>query len=83
MYNYIISKKKGVILKKEERMLKALKAIDAIVVAYYDGKITITTTVNGYNTDAIGLDVIMAIIKNNIIDAMEEATKRKEGYLYV
>ena len=70
-------------MKKEERMIKSLKAIDAIVVAYYDGKITITTTINGYNTETIGLDVIMAVIHNNIIDAMEEVTKRKEGYLYV
>lgn len=70
-------------MSREKRMQKALKAIDAIVKAYYSGRIIVTTEKNGYTDDMVGLDIIMAIIKNNIIDAMEEVTKRKEGYLYV
>lgn len=83
MYNYIISKKKGVILKKEDRMIKSLKAIDAIVKAYYNGTIKITTQQNGFLKEEVGLDVVMAMINNNIIDALYEPTERKEGFIYV
>ena len=70
-------------MNRTERMEKKLKAIEAIVKAYYDGKIKITTQKNGYQKEEVGLDVIMAMINNNIIDALYESTERKEGYLYV
>lgn len=70
-------------MSREKRMERALRAIDAILRAYYSGRIIVTTEINGYTDDRIGLDIIMAIIKNNIIDSMYEPVERKKGFLYV
>lgn len=69
-------------MNKIEQMEKALRNIDAIVDAYYKGSIIITSEKNGYH-GAYGLDVIMAIIRNNIIDGTQTLTEKKGGYLYV
>lgn len=69
--------------KEEKRMQMALKAIDAIVKAYYNGTIKITTQQNGFLKEEVGLDIVMAMINNNIIDALYEPTERKEGFIYV
>lgn len=64
-------------------MEKALRNIDAIVSAYDKGTLIITTEQNGYSDSGYGLDVIMAIIKNYIIDGTQSSTERKGGFLYV
>lgn len=66
-----------------ERMEKALKNIDAIVDAYMEGSLIITSEKNGYHEGGYGLDVVMAIIKNNIIDGTQTLTEKKGGHLYV
>lgn len=70
-------------MSRTERMEKKLKAIQTIVKAYYNGTIKITTQQNGFLKEEVGLDVVMAMINNNIIDAIYEPTQRKEGYIYV
>jgi hypothetical protein len=66
-----------------EQMEKALKNIDAIVEAYEKGTLIITSEQNGYHDGMYGLDVVMAVIRNNIIDGTQPSTKRKGGFLYV
>lgn len=61
----------------------ALYKIKAVVEAYYNGTIRITTEKNGYLEHEVGLDIIMAIIQNHVIDGIYPATERKGGYLYV
>lgn len=61
----------------------ALKRIDAIVEGFRKGNLIITSEMNGSNEDAIGLDVVMATIKNHIIDGLYEPLDRKRGYMYV
>lgn len=68
---------------ERDRKLIALYNIKAVVEAYYNGTITVTTEKNGYSENQIGLDVVMAIIQNNIIDGIYPTTERKGGYLYV
>lgn len=70
-------------MSREKRKERALKAIDAIVKAYYSGRIIVTTEKNGYTDDMVGLDIIMAIIRNHIVDSMYEPTQKKEGFIYV
>ena len=65
---------------REER---ALMNIDAIVNAYYNGTLVITSEKNGYCDGSYGLDVIMAIIKNCVIEGTQSPTQRQGGYLYV
>lgn len=62
---------------KIEQMGKALRNIDAIVDAYYKGTLVITSEENGYHEGRYGLDVIMAIIKNHIIDGTQTLTEKK------
>lgn len=69
-------------MNKIEYMERALKNIDAIVDAYNKGTLIITEQ-NGYHENGYGLDVVMAIIKNNIIDGTQTLTEKKGGYLYV
>lgn len=68
---------------KIEQMEKALKNIDAIVDAYYKGTLMVTSEHNGYCDGSYGLDVVMSVIKNHIIDGTQLTTKRKGGHLYV
>lgn len=67
----------------QRKEIIALKRIDSIVNAFYSGRLVITSESNGYSNNAIGLDVVMAMIKNHIIDGLQETLERKEGYLYV
>lgn len=76
-------KKEGVQMDKIVQMGKALKNIDAIVDAYYKGTLNITSEKNGYCDGSYGLDVIMSIIKNQIIDGTQTLTEKKGGHLYV
>lgn len=69
-------------MNKIEQMEKALRNIDAIVDAYYKGSIIITSEKNGYHGE-YGLDVIMAIIRNCVIEGTQSSTERKGGFLYV
>lgn len=66
-----------------ERMEKALKNIDAIVDAYNEGTLKITSEHNGYCDGTYGLDVIMAIIRNCVIEGTQSSTQRQGGFLYV
>lgn len=61
----------------------ALYKIKAVVEAYYNGTITITTEKNGYMNNEVGLDIIMAIIQNNVIDGIYPTIVKKGGFLYV
>ena len=70
-------------MNKIEQMEKALKNIDAVVDAYYKGTLIITSEQNGYHEGRYGLDVVMAIIKNHIVDGTQSTTRRKGGHLYV
>lgn len=63
-------------------MEKALRNIDAIVSAYDKGTIIITEQ-NGYHENGYGLDVIMAIIRNCVIEGTQLTTKLQGGYLHV
>ncbi len=69
-------------MNKIEQMEKALRNIDAIVDAYYKGSIIITSEKNGYH-GAYGLDVIMAIIRNWVIEGTQSPEQRKKGFIYV
>lgn len=64
------------------RAIKALKNINAIVTAYNKGTLIITTEHNGYRGNVTGLDVIMAIIRINIVDGLYDPLESKERYLY-
>ena len=66
-----------------ERMEKALKNIDAIVDAYMEGSLIITSEKNGYHEGGYGLDVVMAVIRNCVIEGTQSTTKRQGGHLYV
>lgn len=68
---------------KLEQMELALRNIDAIVDAYEKGTLIITSEKNGYSDNGYGLDVIMAVIKNHIIDGTQSSTEKKGGHLYV
>ena len=70
-------------MNKIEQMERALKNINAIVDAYNKGTLCITSEKNGYYEDCYGLDVIMAIIKNHIIDGKQTLTEKKGGFMYV
>lgn len=70
-------------MNKIEQMEKALKNIDAIVDAYYKGTLTITSEHNGYCDGSYGFDVIMAIIRNCVIEGTQSPTQRQGGHLYV
>lgn len=63
-------------------MEKALKSIDALVDAYDKGSLIITEQ-NGYHENGYGLDVIMAIIRNWVIEGTQSPTQKKGGFLYV
>lgn len=63
-------------------MEKALKSIDALVDAYDKGSLIITEQ-NGYHENGYGLDVIMAIIRNWVIEGTQSTIKRQGGHLYV
>lgn len=64
-------------------MEKALRNIDAIVDAYYKGTLIITSEQNGYHENGYGLDVIMAVVRNCVIEGTQSTTKRQGGHLYV
>lgn len=71
-----------------DRMRRSLKCIDAIVDAYVNGKIKITSDKNGLDgylngNEEVGLDVIMAIIRNYVIGGLYMPTQEKGVYLYV
>lgn len=65
------------------REQRALMNIDALVDAYYKGTLVITSEENGYHEGRYGLDVIMAVIRNWVIEGTQLPTQRKGGYIYV
>lgn len=69
-------------MNKIEYMERALKNIDAIVDAYNKGTLIITEQ-NGYHENGYGLDVVMAVIRNWVIEGTQSPEQRKRGYLYV
>lgn len=75
-------KRKEYNMNKIEHMERALKNIDAIVDAYNKGTLIITEQ-NGYHENGYGLDVIMAIIRNWVIEGTQSTIKRQGGHLYV
>lgn len=70
-------------MNKIEHMERALKNIDAIVDAYDKGTLIITSEQNGYYEGGYGLDVVMAVIRNCVIEGTQSLTEKKGGYLYV
>ena len=63
-------------------MERALKNIDAIVDAYNKGTLIITEQ-NGYHENGYGLDVVMAVIRNWVIEGTQSPEQRKRGFMYV
>ena len=69
-------------MNKIEYMERALKNIDAIVDAYNKGTLIITEQ-NGYHENGYGLDVVMAVIRNWVIEGTQSPEQRKRGFMYV